>query len=225
MRQHSKLACSCPWYVFTDQPAQMRQELGHEARHVQILDCFELGEAHPPGSDKWPKAWRQKLALLANETLGRSLWIDADVLALGDMDPALELCARSPHFVMPECWGVYPPGHPKKANRHLYSTGFYAYKPDRGRLGLVLSHNGGPWVGQQPLLSNYLETVCPTAVVKLPDIYHLNVRCEFYQRRHWDNVRPDARLLHFVGPKPWLEPEKVQELSPESWEAWQTAQS
>jgi hypothetical protein len=146
-----------------------------------------------------------KIDLLGAELADRVIWLDADMLAVGEL-PMLRDALDDAGTIWTGA-DVGPGGQNYNGARPAMSTGVIVYSPDRGLPSRIAryshEHRRTYLYGDQQLVSWYVNEVIPSARREIPHSHHLNTRYATWHPALYAAERPGARLLHWGGPKPW----------------------
>jgi glycogenin glucosyltransferase len=133
-----------------------------------------------------------KLRIWEFEEYSRLIYIDSDAIVLGSLD-ALR---RGPAFAAAPC--MWTPDD--------FNAGVLAIEPSRAvfadmvsKIGSTPSHDGS----DQGFLNNYFSGwFSGPSEQRLPAVYNLQ-QYHFYYAAAWNRLRPNLRILHYTGHKPW----------------------
>lgn len=152
----------------------------------------------------------------------RVVYMDADLLCLGDI--AYLIYGGNYDF------GAAPDSGGARTCRqyhtwNLYNTGLMVLSGDmlKSREALIKLASGNFKSldgGDMGIINEYIWRMKPKHV-ELPADYNCLKRRYHFRRHEWDRMRPNLRLLHYVGKKPWQGGEKGYEELDELWHKYQ----
>jgi inositol 3-alpha-galactosyltransferase len=185
--------------------------LRKEGCNIRQVDSY-----HPDGIEKghyvrelYAECWN-KLRLWEWTEFDRLVYLDADMVALKNLDHLFHLPMEVPLYAVGDCFGGRSDEeernacchfHPQKAPEY-FNAGFLVLTPDKEELKRMESElvkmNGQQWrFAEQDFLNVYFAG----RWIGLPVIYNAQKRIKYHHPDLWH--LEDIAVLHYVDEKPW----------------------
>lgn len=190
-----------------------RQKLGRFEFDIGFLDIRTFGDysAIMPNpfysgiTFKSVMYWRAMLRtlLVFKLNLDKILYLDADILCLGDITEIEDF----PHFSVAPDWGLEGPqevyGGP------MFNTGVMIMEPSLDDFGGMVEHYRKEFRhlsqigGDQPLINSYFYAYKPEVINFLPQQWNILKHLPNSNKELFDECWKDPKFVHYVSQKPW----------------------